>query len=97
MAMSRGAEVFHAVVSVLAAVTAMVMRDAPDGFRSALSVGILHHRALAIKHLRERLSRPQAEADDGAIITIVFLKVSRLKHSPRVHAFCGLHVHQDSC
>jgi hypothetical protein len=79
--MARSPEVAHAVTCALAATHAMVVSDTtPQGFQN-LSPGILYHRWQAIHKLRCRLARPGAQADDDAILAVIFLGVRDLQCS----------------
>jgi hypothetical protein len=76
VAISQYQDLFHAVVIVLASAHQMIMtNNSSNGFEGA-STEVLHHRGQAISNLRERLMKPNAQADDGAIMTILFLSVN---------------------
>jgi hypothetical protein len=74
--MSRFQDVFHIIVAVLVATHDILINDTSAlGFHN-VRPEVLREKGIAISKLRERLSLPGAEADDGAILTILFLSVS---------------------
>lgn len=74
--MAHYQDLFHAVVAVLAAAHRTVVAEPLSSRTHIIAPEILCHRGMAIQKLRMRLSRPEAQADDGALLTMLFLSVS---------------------